>query len=134
LRLPVRSEAGIEDFLAGGDLNKLFEETIGDKLAMSQLLSLLREKPTSTGEIAETLGLNPSEISRHINSPSIFKDQSDRAHHPVRMVGFLGLGQPGNSHITLLVDIGVPVKKHARAGVVKILIQAFDAAKGFFVL
>jgi F420-non-reducing hydrogenase iron-sulfur subunit len=70
LRLPVRSEAGIEQFLASGDLDKLFEETIGEKLAMSQILSLLREKPMSTAEIAETLGLNPSDISRHINSSS----------------------------------------------------------------
>jgi DNA-binding transcriptional ArsR family regulator len=31
---------------------------------------LLKEKPLSTGEIAEKLGLNPSDVSRHMNSSS----------------------------------------------------------------
>ena len=31
---------------------------------------LLRERPLSTGEIAEILGLSPSEVSRHLNSSS----------------------------------------------------------------
>lgn len=70
LRLPVRTEAGVEDFLASGDLDTLFEETIGEKLAMSQIMSLLHQRPMSTGEIAETLGLDPSAISRHINRSS----------------------------------------------------------------
>ncbi len=67
LRLPVRSEAGIDAFLAGGDLDNLFEETIGQQLTVSQILSLLHKKPMSTAEIAETLELSPSDISRHIN-------------------------------------------------------------------
>jgi hypothetical protein len=70
LRLPVRSEFGIEAFLNSGDFDSIFEETIGEKLAISQILSLLHQKPMSTGEIAASLGLNPSEISRHINNSS----------------------------------------------------------------
>ena len=70
LRLPLRSEAGIEAFLAGNDLDTIFEEIIGEKLAVSQILSLLLQKPMSVGEIAETLGLNPTEISRHLNNSS----------------------------------------------------------------
>lgn len=70
LRLPVRSEVGVEAFLASGDLDSMFEETIGEKLIMSQILSLLHERPMSTGEIAEALKLNPSDISRHINNSS----------------------------------------------------------------
>jgi DNA-binding IclR family transcriptional regulator len=31
---------------------------------------LLKEKPLSTGEISEVLGLEPSEVSRHMNSSS----------------------------------------------------------------
>jgi Mn-dependent DtxR family transcriptional regulator len=31
---------------------------------------LLQEKPLSTGEISEILGLNPSEVSRHMNNSS----------------------------------------------------------------
>jgi coenzyme F420-reducing hydrogenase delta subunit len=70
LRLPVRSEAGIEAFLDSGDLDTIFKETIAEKLAMSQILSLLHQKPMSTEEIAKVLGLNPSEISSHINNSS----------------------------------------------------------------
>ena len=43
---------------------------IVDKLAISQIMSLLRERPLSTGKIAEMLGLTPSEVSRHMNSSS----------------------------------------------------------------
>ncbi|WP_155313650.1 ArsR family transcriptional regulator [Desulfosarcina ovata] len=39
-------------------------------MSISQITSLLEEKPLSTGEIAEALGLNPSEVSRHMNSSS----------------------------------------------------------------
>ena len=70
LRLPDRSEFGVEAFLDSGDLDTIFEQTIGDKLTMSQILSLLHQKPMSTGEIAEALGLNPSDISRQINNSS----------------------------------------------------------------
>ena len=43
---------------------------IVDKLAMSQIMSLLRERPLSTGKIAEDVGLTPSEVSRHMNTSS----------------------------------------------------------------
>jgi DNA-binding IclR family transcriptional regulator len=43
---------------------------IADKLAINQITLLLREKPLSTGKIAEILGLNPSEVARHMNSSS----------------------------------------------------------------
>jgi len=39
-------------------------------LAISQILLALAEKPLSTGEISEVLGLNPSEVSKHMNSSS----------------------------------------------------------------
>jgi len=39
-------------------------------LAMSQITSLLRERPLSTSEIAEILGLSSSEVSKHLNSSS----------------------------------------------------------------
>ncbi len=38
---------------------RLFNETIVEKLAISQIMSLLREKPLSTGEIAQVVGLDP---------------------------------------------------------------------------
>ena len=68
LRVPHKSEEAYMDFFASDKFNRLFEELILDKLAVSQIVMLLREKPLSTGEMSEKLGLNPSEISRHMNT------------------------------------------------------------------
>ena len=70
LRVPVKSEEAYHKFFTSDEVNRLFNELIGDKLSISQILLLLREKPLSTGNISEMLGLNPSEVSRHMNSSS----------------------------------------------------------------
>ena len=70
LRVPVKSEEEYNKFFTSDEVNRLFNELIGDKLSISQIMLLLREKPLSTGEISEILGLNPSEVSRHMKSSS----------------------------------------------------------------
>jgi len=70
LRVPVKSEDAYHDFFESEAVDRLFNELIIDKLAISQILLLLREKPLSTGEMAEALELNPSDVARHINSSS----------------------------------------------------------------
>jgi F420-non-reducing hydrogenase iron-sulfur subunit len=70
LRISTRSEEAYREFYNSDELNRLFSELILDKLAMSQITSLLRERPLSTGEIAEVLGLTPSEASQHLKSSS----------------------------------------------------------------
>jgi DNA-binding transcriptional ArsR family regulator len=70
LRVPVKSEEAYNKYFTSHEVNRLFDELIGDKLSISQILLLLREKPLSTGNISEMLGLNPSEVSRHMNSSS----------------------------------------------------------------
>ncbi len=70
LRVPVRSEEAYTEFYNSAELDRVFSELILDKLAISQITALLRERPLSTGEIAEALGLNPSEVSKHIKSSS----------------------------------------------------------------
>jgi DNA-binding MarR family transcriptional regulator len=70
LRVTVKSEKAYQEFYASDEVNRLFDELIGDKLAVSQIVSLLQEKPLSTGEISETLGLNPSQVAKHMNSSS----------------------------------------------------------------
>ncbi len=70
LRVPSKSEEAYKEFFTSEDVNQLFNELILDKLTVSQIMLLLREKPLSTGEISETLGLNPSEVSKHMNSSS----------------------------------------------------------------
>jgi coenzyme F420-reducing hydrogenase delta subunit len=55
-------------FYSSEELERLFRELIAGKLAISQIVLLLREKPLSTGEMSAILGLTPSEISRHLSS------------------------------------------------------------------
>jgi coenzyme F420-reducing hydrogenase delta subunit len=70
LRVPVKSEEAYREFYTSAEVNRLFDELIGDKLAVSRIVALLREKPLATGEIAEALGLNPSEVAKTMNSSS----------------------------------------------------------------
>jgi F420-non-reducing hydrogenase iron-sulfur subunit len=70
LRLPFGSEEEYETFFTSDEFNRLFNDLIVDKLAISQITSLLREGPLSTGKIAEMLGLTPSEVSRHMTTSS----------------------------------------------------------------
>ena len=70
LRAPSKSEGAYNEFFTSDEVDRLFNELIGNKLAISQIMLLLQEKPLSTGEISEILGLNPSEVSRHMNSSS----------------------------------------------------------------
>jgi F420-non-reducing hydrogenase iron-sulfur subunit len=70
LRLPFKTKAEFETFFASDEFNRLFKELIIDKLAISQITSLLKGKPLTTGKIAEALGLTPSEVSRHMNTSS----------------------------------------------------------------
>jgi len=68
LRLRFETEADCEEFYSGKEFNSLFKTLVADKLAVSQIMLLLREKPHSAGELSGVLGLAPSEISRHLNS------------------------------------------------------------------
>jgi F420-non-reducing hydrogenase iron-sulfur subunit len=68
LRVPVKSEQAYNDFFTSEEVDRLFKELIADKLEMRQIMALLRERPLSTGEISEILGLSPSEVSVHLNS------------------------------------------------------------------
>jgi F420-non-reducing hydrogenase iron-sulfur subunit len=70
LRLPAMPEEDYEKFFASDELKRLFDETIGEKLAISQIMLLLRERPFQTAEMAQRLGLTPSEVSRHLNTSS----------------------------------------------------------------
>jgi F420-non-reducing hydrogenase iron-sulfur subunit len=68
-RLSVRFETEEEysKFLAGEEGDRLFRELILDPLAISQMMLLLRENPLSVGEISVRLGLEPSEVTRHLH-------------------------------------------------------------------
>lgn len=70
LRVPDQSEAAYREFFASDRVNQLFKELVLDKLAVSQIMLLLKDAPLSTGEMSEKLGLNPSDISRYMSTSS----------------------------------------------------------------
>jgi len=68
LRVHFDTEDEYDKFFNSEEVEKLFRELIEDKLTISQILLLLRERPLPTGEISDILGLSPSEVSRYLNS------------------------------------------------------------------
>jgi len=68
LRVHFDTDEEYKEFFDREEVDRLFRELIADKLAIGQIMLLLRERPLSTGEISEVLGLSPSEVSRHLNS------------------------------------------------------------------
>ena len=70
LRVSFKTEQEYHEFFTSDKVNRLLDALIADKLAISQIIALLREGPLSTGEISEALGLNPSEVSRYLNMSS----------------------------------------------------------------
>jgi coenzyme F420-reducing hydrogenase delta subunit len=70
LRVPERSEEAYRAFFASEEIDRVLQDAVFSKLAVSEIALLLRERPLPTAEIAGTLGLSPSEVSRHLNSSS----------------------------------------------------------------
>jgi len=70
LRAPVKSEEAYHEFYTSDGIQRLFDQLISEKLTISRILSLLRNKPMATGEISEILDLAPSEVNRHITDSS----------------------------------------------------------------
>ncbi len=68
LRVRFPDKAQYEKFFASEELKGIFNELIADKLAISQIMLLLKQRSLSTGEIAKGLGMSASEVSRHLKS------------------------------------------------------------------
>jgi F420-non-reducing hydrogenase iron-sulfur subunit len=68
LRVRFENKAEYEEFFSSPKLNSLFDELIADKLAISQIMLLLRRQALSTGEIADSLGVSASEVAKHLDS------------------------------------------------------------------
>ena len=47
LRIPVKSVEAYNEFFTSSEFNRLFKELIADKLEISLMMALLREKPCS---------------------------------------------------------------------------------------
>jgi coenzyme F420-reducing hydrogenase delta subunit/predicted transcriptional regulator len=70
LRVRFKTEEEYKEYFASAKFNQLFKELVTDKLAISQIMLLLREDPLSARDIAEGLGLEASEVSRHLSMSS----------------------------------------------------------------
>ena len=68
LRVRFATDEEYAAFFASEEFDRLFRELIADKLAISRIVAALRERPLSTGEISEELGLVPSEVSVYLKS------------------------------------------------------------------
>ena len=68
LRVPLDTVEEYNKFFASEEVNRLVRELIFDKLAMSEIISLLRKEPLSTGEISKRLCLTPTEVSKHLKN------------------------------------------------------------------
>ena len=62
-----QKEEEYREFYASDEFDRLFRELVADKLALGEIMLLLREGPQSGEKISEILGLKPSEVSRHVN-------------------------------------------------------------------
>jgi F420-non-reducing hydrogenase iron-sulfur subunit len=67
IRMKFNSEEKYKEFYDSEEMETLFKETIGDKLTISRMMTLLKDNPLTSAEISEALGLNPSAISKHLN-------------------------------------------------------------------
>jgi coenzyme F420-reducing hydrogenase delta subunit len=68
LRIRCGSAEEYEAYFRSDEVNRLFQELIFEKLAISEIMMLLREGPRSTGELSEILGLPASEVAKHLHS------------------------------------------------------------------
>lgn len=69
-RAPIKSKTTYVEFFESKEVNTLFDEIFSEKFAISQIMLLLGEKPLATSDISERLGLNPSDVSRHMITSS----------------------------------------------------------------
>lgn len=68
LRVRFKTEEEYNEFFNSDEVNSLIKDVIADKLAISQITTLLGRNPLSTREISESLCLEPAEVSRYLNS------------------------------------------------------------------
>jgi coenzyme F420-reducing hydrogenase delta subunit len=68
LRVRFKTEEEYNEYFASAEVNKLISELVADKLAISQITTLLGEKALSTREISEILHLEASDVARYLNS------------------------------------------------------------------
>ncbi len=67
MRVPIKSVEAYDDFFSSDEFDKIFNDLIADKVALSQIMTVLREKPRSAKDISEILGVTLREASDQLN-------------------------------------------------------------------
>ena len=67
LRVPVRSVEAYNAFFDSDEFDKIFQDLVADKVELSQIMAILREKPCSAGEISKIIGVTPGEAANQLN-------------------------------------------------------------------
>ena len=70
LRVRFDKQEKYDEYFASDEFNRLFEELIVDKLAISRIMLLLRDNPLSARDISDVLGIKANEVSRHLSNSS----------------------------------------------------------------
>ena len=66
-RVQERKEESYHKLFGSAEFDKLFQELVLDKLAMSRIMGYARPQPMAATEIAAGLNLPPSDVVRHLN-------------------------------------------------------------------
>ena len=67
MRVPIKSVQAYDDFFSSDEFDKIFNDLIADKVTLSQIMTVLREKPRSAKDISEILGVTLREASDQLN-------------------------------------------------------------------
>lgn len=68
LRVPFNTVEEYNKFFDSDEVEKIFQEMILDKLAVSEIMLLLKEKSLTSREISEALGLNSTDVAKHLSN------------------------------------------------------------------
>lgn len=68
LRVRFENKEAYEEYFASDEISNLFSEMIVDKLAISQIMVLLQHEALSSREIAESLNMSSSDVSKHLGN------------------------------------------------------------------
>jgi hypothetical protein len=68
LRVSIDTIEAYNTFYTSDEADRIIQEMIVDKLAVSEIMLLLREKPLTSREISDTLNLNSTDVAGHLTN------------------------------------------------------------------
>jgi len=68
LRARFANEQAYEEYFASDEVNRLIDELLVSKLAVSQIMLHLQGSPATTAELSAALQLTPADVARHLKN------------------------------------------------------------------